>query len=248
MTLVHINRVERRDPRTGELQVQYVLPAVAIQTPTGKKRVPNPAGREVCVYATLAEAEDAARMAGFDYEFEGQTTSTLGQMPPGAVAITPGTGNPFRQAMPLLIQRLKDREASVVAHAATALGEVGWHLANTPGSETANMDAVMALIAILGHEDGGIRKAVAEALAKQGVPAMQQLAAAWQKARTSPHKDAPYIRLTVLTAYLEMMTYHPQLTAGLLPEAIAGLQDDSWLVRAQAAQVITRAAEITRPE
>lgn len=217
------------------MQDAYAVPCVAIATPDGRRLIPNPSGTEAQVFATLEEASEAIRRAGFDYSFEGQTTHLLAQGPADALSnarSANATGRPLEDAIPMLIQLLKDRESGVVAQAASALGALRTQAARD------------ALVGILGHDDPGVRKNAADALARLGTPALHSLREALTKARNSNHANAPYIRLSVLTVYLEMLRQGSDRAAmaHFLPQAVESLTDESWLVRAQAAQVLGQAA------
>lgn len=228
MSLIHIKKIQKQDPKEG-LQELFAITAVGIATPQGKKLIPNPAGTEALLFETLEAAEAAARYAGFDYEYEGQTTRIFGGPPSGKPL---ASGNNLSAAVPTLIQRLRDREPSVVTHSAFALGALRAH------------EALEPLIAILGHDDASVRKSVSEALAKLGASAVISLKASYEKAQKSNQVSAPYIRLTVMSTLLEMT----QIGQGIivleqcLPLVLSGLDDESWLVRAQAALVIGQVA------
>ncbi len=230
MTFIHIKKI--RSDETG--REVFAVPSVAIATPQGRMLIPNPAGTEASLFDSLPEAEEAIRRAGFDYVFEGRKTYTLNH-PSSAeqIALAPGTRGSSDQAVTSLIRHLQDLEPSVVANSAFALGALRAY------------PALNALAEILGHDDPNVRKSVAEAMARLGASALSVLRDAYNGARTSNHKTAPYIRLTVMQAFLEMIVNG--LGAGvidsILPMAIQGLEDESWLVRAQAALVIGHAAQ-----
>ena len=217
------------NPKTGQKKEVYAVPAVALSTPGGKKLIPNPAGNDAAVYDTLEDAAEAIARAGFDYMFEGKKTVTLGSQGPKRLVV-PNTGDPLANAVPLLIACLSEKESSVIANSAFALGVLE------------DSAAVEPLCALLGHEDSVVRKNVAEALAKIGANALWALRDNFDKALQSKEKNAPYIRLTVMTAYLELSHTHRELLDIVLPQAVEALQDESWLVRAQAASVIGHAA------
>lgn len=234
MSFIHIKK--QKVGSSDNPREVFVVPAMAITTGQGKKLIPNPAGTENCVFETFEEAEQAVKRAGFDYIFEGKKTYTL-QQPPAPMPM-PETGGPIsiQEAIPLLIERLKDRESSVIAHAAFALGELIAEKAIEP------------LIGLLGHEDGSVRKEVAEALAKMGGAAVSHLKSAFQSARRSKEKNANYIRLSVINTYLEMTRSHRELLGLVMPQVVEGLSDESWLVRSQAALVIGHSAQYFRGE
>ncbi len=227
MSLIHIKRVTKNHPISNEMVEKFLLPAVAISTPQGKKLIPNPAGQEACIFDTLEEAEHAARMGGFDYQFEGKTTHMMEAPMKSASGHTPRA---LRDVIPLLIERLQDKEGSVVANAALALGEI------------AAEDAIVPLCQILGHEDNVIRKSVAGALANIGMPAIPHLQDEWEMARKDTSKQAPYVRLTIMMTYVAMGEQQQGLPISVLPITSEGLEDESWLVRAQAALAIAHLA------
>lgn len=229
MTLIHIKKLTRSNTTTGETTEKFALPAVALETPQGKKLIPNPAGKETCLFDSLEEAEQAARLGGFDYEYDGKTTHNYDAY---KKAPKVSTGNPFDDSVPLLIERLGDEKSTVVANAAYALGQIR------------SEDAIPALCEHLGHDDSNIRKNVAEALANLGFPAIQPLRQKWEEAQHSKSKDAPYVRLTIMTAFLELINSHREFTGTILPMAVEGLEDENWLVRAQAALVLGNAAKL----
>lgn len=236
-SFIPIKKIKKRGPE-GEPQTFYAVPSMAIATPQGRILIPNPSGNEAGLFATLEEAEEAIRRAGFDYEFEGQKTYAFSQPATSPQKVSKASGNPLEQAIPLLIQHLKDRESSVVANAVFALGAIRAYI------------ALDALTAILGHDDPTVRKNLAEAMARLGASALPKLIEAFNQARTSTGKQAPYIRLTVLSAFLEMLEqgigthYSPQF----LPLTVEALTDESWLVRSQAALVLGRTAQALEDE
>lgn len=227
MTLLHIKR-QRPILPDGSMGEVFAVPAMAIQTGEGKKLIPNPAGQEVCHFDSLEAAVDAIQRAGFDYEFEGRRVSTLGSH------AFPGSTPPqdlLKAAIPLLINRLQEKEPTVVGNALFALGELRAE------------EALGPMIAILGHEEGGVRRHLAEALAKFGEKAMASLRKAYEKAQRSKDPNASYIRLTIISTYLEMArTQQWDPVRDALPQILHALEDDNWLVRAQAALVIGQSA------
>lgn len=232
MSIIPIKKLQKPDPATGEMRDVYAVPSVAIDSPQGKILIPNPSGREASVFLTLSEAEDAIRRAGFDFEFEGKTTYTMAETLTKRPATARPGSQPLEAAIPVLIGQLKEREPGVVANAAFALGA----LRAGP--------ALDALIAVLGHDDPGVRKNTAEALARLGNVGIPHLKQAYEKALGSTHKNAPYIRLTVMNAFLEMLEQGSGVgySGHFLPLAVHALTDDSWLVKSQAALVVGRTA------
>lgn len=225
--IIRIQRIaSKTDPNAP---VRYAIPAVGIQTPQGKRFIPNPTGRESWVFDSLEEARQAIHQAGFASEFEGQVHAS--QPTNARIAPSRSMDGNLEQAIPILIERLKDNEPTVVAHAALALGSLQATQAITP------------LCQILGHEDGTVRKHVAEGLAKFGSNVIPQLKDAWDKTLTTTSSPkTPYIRLTLITTCSQWAQRQRQLPAPLLNIAIDGLNDTSWLVRSQAALAIAYAA------
>lgn len=236
MSFIPIKKIQKRD-MNGELQEYYAVPSVAIATQQGRKLIPNPSGNEANLFDSLEEAEEAIRRAGFDFEFEGKKTYILSQPSTGQ---SPAriSSNPLEQAVPILIRQLRDREAAVVANAAFALGSLK------------AFAALDELADHLGHDDPTVRKNIAEAMAKLGTGALPKLREAFEKSRSSTHKSAPYIRLTVMLSFLEMleMGHGSILCEQFLPLAVIALEDDSWLVKSQAAQVVGRTAQVLEEE
>ena len=231
MSFIHIKRKTIQKPE-GAIEV-FAVPAVAITSAQGKILIPNPAGNEACVFQTLEEAEQAVQRAGFDYIYEGKKTYALTKNR-DASRISPSEASPLESAIPILLERLKDREPTVIANTAFALGELR------------ALEATHALSDLLGHEDFAVRKEVAEAYAKLGRNALSVLINAFNQARRRPEKNASHARLTIMTAYLEMVQTHRDLIPDLLPQAVEALNDESWLVRAQAALVVGHAARLLR--
>ncbi|MDX2085338.1 MAG: HEAT repeat domain-containing protein [Candidatus Melainabacteria bacterium] len=229
MSQIHIKRQQRRGP-DGETLTVFAVPAMAITTQQGRKLIPNPAGTEACIFKTLEEAEAAIRHAGFDYVFEGRTSYTFAQQQGSASTVA---GLVLEDAVPILIQRLKDREPTVVANAAFALGELR------------AMKAVNPLVEVVGHEDPAVRKNVAEALSKLGPIALEPLKKAYEQVQNQTGQDANLIRLNVTATYLEMARTKQWAMLGfVLPQVLHALQDDNWLVRAQAALIMGHAAPL----
>jgi|GEM_PF-2395427 len=236
MSCIPIKKIQKRDA-AGELKEYFAVPSVAIATPQGRKLIPNPSGNEANLFESLEEAEEAIRRAGFDFEFEGKKTYILSQ-PSAGQSPARITSNPLEQSIPILIQQLRDREAAVVANAAFALGSLR------------AFAALDELADHLGHDDPTVRKNIAEAMAKLGTGALPRLRAAFEKSRSSSHKNAPYIRLTVILSFLEMLELGlgGTLSDQFLPLAVIALEDDSWLVKSQAALVIGRTAQTLEEE
>ena len=230
-SFIPIKKIRKRQ-HNGEQQEFYAVPSVAIATPQGRKLIPNPAGNEAGLFPTLEEAEDAIRRAGFDYEFEGKKTQLYSAVSTSHASKsskkTTSGQNPMDAAVPLLIAHLRDREGGVVANAVFALGAIRAY------------PALDQLIEILGHDDPTVRKNLAEAIARLGGSALPRLKDAFEQAQKSTHKNAPYIRLTVLSTFLEFLDQGQGVLYSdhFLPLAVSALEDESWLVRAQAAQVI----------
>lgn len=236
-SFISIKKLKKRNA-LGEIQEFFAVPSMALSTPQGRMLIPNPSGGEAALFSTLEEAEEAIRRAGFDYEFEGQKTYAFSQPATTGKPKAPASGNPLEQAIPLLLQHLKDRESSVVANAVFALGAVRAYA------------ALEELIGILGHDDPNVRKNLAEAIARLGSTALPKLTAAYEQARSGTGKQAPYIRLTVLNTFLEMLEQGTgtAYSAQFLPTALSALEDDSWLVRSQAALVIGHTAQALEEE
>ena len=234
MNAIPIKKLNKPDPATGQLRDVFAVPSVAIDSPQGKILIPNPSGREAALFASLEEATEAIRRAGFDYEFEGKTTYTMNE---GAgkrkSASTAASAQPLEASVPLLIEHLKEREPSVAANAAFALGALRAGQALEP------------LLAILGHDDPVVRKNTAEAIARLGAVAVPHLKQSYEKALSSSHKNAPYIRLTIMNSFLEMLEQGSGVaySGHYLPLAVHALSDDSWLVKAQAALLVGRTAQ-----
>lgn len=225
-----IIRIQKIASKTDlQAPARFAIPAVSIQTPQGKRFIPNPTGRESWVFDSLEEARQAIHQAGFASDFEGQVQASQ----PANVRVSPSRsldGN-LEKAIPILVERLKDNEPTVVAHSALALG-------NLQAAQ-----AIMPLCQILGHEDGTVRKHVAESLSKLGGGVIPQIKDAWDKTLTSASSPkTPYIRLTLITTCSQWAQRQRQLPAPLLNIAIDGLNDTNWLVRSQAALAIAYAA------
>lgn len=239
MTVIPIKKIQKLDPESGTFLDVYAVPSMAITTPQGKMLIPNPSGKEAALFQTLKEAGEAVRRAGFDYEFEGKKTYVYNEPSANSqkTAVAKGA-KPLEAAIPILIGHLKDREATVVANAVYALGTIRAYV------------ALETMTDILGHDDPGVRKNVAEAMARIGTSALASLRAAFEKAQASTHKNAPYIRLTVISAFVEMLE-QPNghvLAEQFLPMAVSALTDESWLVRSQAAFLIGRSAQSLEEE
>jgi hypothetical protein len=235
MSFIHI---KKQTIRRGDVpQEVFAVSAVALTTTQGKKLIPNPAGTETCVFTTFEEAEEAVRRAGFDYIYEGQKyyIAQVTKVEPPRQTVYQGPAS-ILDAIPTLMERLQDREPAAVANAAYALGELG------------AAQAVKPLMTLLGHEDGSVRKEVAEALAKLGDHAIALLRTAFYEARRSREKNANHIRLTVVNTYLEMTHSRRELLVEVLPQLVEALSDESWLVRSQAALAIGHSARFFRED
>ncbi|MEM0951475.1 MAG: HEAT repeat domain-containing protein [Cyanobacteria bacterium P01_H01_bin.74] len=238
MALIHIKKLERRDPSSGDFIIQFAVPSVAIQTPQGKKLIPNPAGTEAAIYDNLHAAESAIRLAGFDYEFEGKVTQTVQQNLSSAGLAQPKqqyinlSKNPMQDAEDILVEQLTDKESSVVSNAVMALGAMRVYR------------ALPDLIELLGHDDPLVRKNLADALARFGGQALPSLKAAFLAAKSNQEKQSPYIRLTVINALLALLNQPEGVhwSSDYLPLALEALNDDSWLVRSQAALLFANTA------
>jgi HEAT repeat protein len=98
---------------------------------------------------------------------------------------------------------------------------------------------------LLSHEDASVRKNVAEAMAKLGATSLMALAKAYENAKShKTDRNAAHVRLTVQQSYLEMMKLKQYaLLPDIIPYVLDALQDDTWLVRSQAALVLAQAAQ-----
>src|SRR5690606_26145130 len=100
------------------------------------------------------------------------------------------------------------------------------------------------------HDDPHVRKNVADAIARLGPSCISSLQSAFQAAKASQAKNAPYIRLTILNAFLEMLEqgWGTAASEQFLSLAVSALEDESWLVRGQAALVVGKSAQILEDE
>jgi hypothetical protein len=226
MTTIHIKKIRSAN------QDAYAVPCMAISTPEGRLLIPNPNGTEARVFNTLEEAGEAAHRAGFDFQYEGETKHLPVQGRGPAMSTSISSARPLEDCQPRLIQLLGDREPSVVSNSAAALGAL--HATQ----------ALEELSKCLGHDDPSVRRNAAEAIAKMGAPALHTLREAMGRGRVMTHSNALYIRLSVLMAYSEMIDLGLDRAAmnHFLPQVVECLDDESWLVRAQAALVLTHAA------
>ena len=237
MSFVHIKKQERTNAQ-GETETRFAVQAMSIMGPGGQRKlIPNPAGSEAMAFSSLEDAVEMIRRAGFDYIFEGKKTYLMDTAPAVArrASIRTRDTASLDDAIPILVERLQDKEPSVVSNAAFALGELD------------DSEAILPMIELLGHEDSNVRKALAEALAKLGHPSIPALQSAFENAQVnSAERHAAHVRLTVMTAYLEMIHYHPELLSVFTPYAVHALEDENWLVRAQAALVVGHIAQTYR--
>jgi hypothetical protein len=209
----------------------YVAPAVGIKAREGLRLIPHPYGTETIAFNDLDTAIAQIHRAGYAAEFEGKhhplPTAPLAQKPrvrPRSLGATPAMRT-IEDAIPYLHEQLNDNNPNVVANAAYALGELK------------DEGALPGLIHSLSNEDAGVRKNVAEALAKIGRPALNAIQLAL--------KDKNWVvRHTALTAVLELLHEGVDLVPDVLPDALPLLKDESWLVRSQAATVFGEAARI----
>jgi hypothetical protein len=216
----------------------YVVPAVSISLPGGdKKTIPNPAGTDSCVFKTLEEAKAAIERAGFDVLYDGVTTINMSQL--ARQKSQPGSLRPGRLAASLhdqlrqkLVGLLTDREPQVVIAAVQALAN--WQ----------HPQAIEALCQQLGHNDVNVRREVAETLAKLAPESLPGLKQAYHHATASQESNAPYIRAAVLASFQALVMANPKDPTEFVPTILAGLTDDHWVVRSQAA---TTAAHLPQP-
>ncbi|MEB3286836.1 MAG: HEAT repeat domain-containing protein [Vampirovibrionales bacterium] len=237
--IISIRKIKSKG--AGDIAENFAIPAMGIQTPQGRRLIPNPSGFESWVFDTLEEAQNAIHQAGFAAEFEGQvfpSASATQQInnPRASRAITLSTGS-LEQSIPLLVKCLSDKEPAVVANAALALG---------------NMQAAEALPALfqhLAHEDGTVRKQIAEAISKFAQAAVPYLQRAWDATQNGPSDSkTPYIRLTLATACTHWAQRNRQLPAPLLLISLNALEDSNWLVKSQAALTLAVAADMAALE
>ncbi len=227
MSFIHIKKQSKTDS-DGQTTERFAVQAMAIQSPQGQKLIPNPSGKEAAVFESFDEAVLAVQRAGFDYIFEGKKVylSHITPLKQPMKRLTQQSFADLQDAVPILIERLGDREPSVVTQAAFALGQLADEAATEP------------LVAILGHEDPTVRRSVAEAMARIGPSTLRPLQSAYDLAQGSKDKNAFHIRLTVMQAFQEMAVRQKYISEQLIPQAIDALEDDNWLVRSAAAQVV----------
>jgi HEAT repeat protein len=251
---VTIQQKKQASPVGGQPIVTYLVKAMAIQRPDGTKTlIPNPSGADVAVFETLEAAEQAIRRAGFDSEFDGQRRVNLHQSNDRLTGTSSHTTvnrggreqdwmNAMRATLPVLLKRLNDRESSVITQSALAVGEL--HLLEA--LPQVSQSVIPLLLKHLGHEDPLLRKAIADTLAKLGLDVLEPLRQAYLQARISTAQNASHIRLTVLSSYAELLRHYPNGMAKVLEVALVALEDDHWLVRAQAAQLVAQSALLLR--
>lgn len=235
MSLVYIKKLERKNPKTNQAKVMFAVPSVSISTPQGDKLIPNPMGLEAALFSTLEAAREAISVAGFDSSFEGKVQyagSHNDRATSNTRSVIKTSGSPMEQAKLLLRKQLTDKEPSVVANAIYAIGAMQAY------------ECQEDLLAHLGHEDPLVRKNIAEALGNFGRSAVSGLQKAFFDSLDSGEKHAPYVRLTVINSFLEMLS-RPEgvrVSVHFLPTALQALEDESWLVRSQAALLFGRTA------
>ncbi len=234
MSFIHIKKQKIKDAN-GTLREIFTVQALAINSPQGKKLIPNPAGSETCTFKSFDDAVSAVRRTGFDYIYEGKKTYLMDASHRPKKRVRTGL-DAFSDAIPILLERLDDKEASVISHAVFALGELE------------EESAILPFMDILGHEDSNVRKALAEALSKIGRNALPHLETAYQAAKDNKEKYASHIRLTVMAAYLEITHTRRELLTLILPQAVEALEDENWMVRSQAALVVGRSAQYFRDD
>jgi HEAT repeat protein len=226
-------QVPIRKQQSGDT-THFVVPAVAIAITGGEKKlIPNPAGNEVCTFATLDEAKAAIERAGFDAIYDGITTVNLGhrgRSPLNPIRPPRLSATLNEQVKQKLLGLLTDREPPVAIAAIQALAS--WQYA----------PAIEPLCKQLGHSDPGVRKEVANALAKLSPHSLPALKEAYRLATGSIEGNAPYIRAAVLFSFQLMLQDNALDSVELLPVVLQGLTDDHWMVRSQAANT---AAQLT---
>lgn len=221
--------IKKQTLAEGEPAV-FVVPAVGIKTEKGLKLIPHPYGTEMTHFETLDETLSQVHRAGYAADYDGK------HYPPPArkslISTKPSLktlkGTPvsqvLRQALPRLIEQLSDSNPGVISQAAQALGEMG------------DEQALQGLFHCFGHEDIQVRKAAAEAVARMGKSGLSVI-------QTALADKNWVVRHSGLSAMIALVhTDFDRLTL-ILPEALATLKDDNWLVRSQGAALFT---EVTR--
>jgi HEAT repeat protein len=214
----------------GGLQTIYLVPAMAIMHPGGKQLVLNSAGRESKVFDTMEQAIEACYRAGFGAEVDG-----VKLYPNAAHKHNPASSSALQtlqeEAYPLLLSALNEREASALAHAVFALGELR------------KADAIPHLCKLLGHDDATVRRQLSESLTRFGAPVLTALIEQYKQASLRSEPNARLTRLTVLQTFMEMLQRDSHNLDDALPIMLLGLKDENWLVRACAYQVTGLFAE-----
>jgi hypothetical protein len=231
----------------------FIVPALGLQRTDGSWHlIPNPQGQQAAQYPTLEEAISAVHAAGFTPSFEGRSyPATLPNNRPRALSPAPeplsGSAQSWHQQWQACFQELTlhlaDKENAVVIASIEALGE--WRYPQV----------LPALWPLLEHEDGDVRTALAVALARQNLT--QLLPALGEQIAQLAHQPTPSKgqmgegfkgksqvgfrrRLSLLQTMQELGKAHPpQALITLLPWVRVCLQDEHWLVRQQAATVLS---------
>jgi hypothetical protein len=228
--------------------VSYIIPVMVLKTPQGEKSIPNPHGQEARSFSSLSAAVEAIELAGFDAEFEGRHVKLADLQEESGGFSQRKAAKPLQsvtqvqaeqlvkegllQAIPLLIDRLQDKEFYTVVHATKTLGVL------TPA------EALSPLMALLGHDSPDVREAVVEALAHYGASIVLTLGSSYSKLKAEGKGEQAYRkRLDIINTYLAISKRYPTNTlAGIMSQLLEGLRDEQWLIRSASAQVLNQLA------
>jgi hypothetical protein len=220
----------------------FAVPVMVLNTPQGTKSIPNPSGQQVATFATLEEAVKAIEQAGFDAEFEGRLLRSGHEAYPQRQ--NPAKATPFqaavlvedtlKKAVPLLHKRLGDKEPQVLSAALQAIGQL-----QPPA-------LLKELLPFLGHDVLEVRQAAVATLARYGPSVLEVVSPLYAKAATEGRgNDKAYrVRLDVMNLYLALLhEREATVLAPVLSQVLHAMEDEQWLVRSAASQVLGAVAK-----
>ena len=209
---------------------RFAVQALAIQTPEGRKLIPNPFGHESIDYPSLEAATQAIRQAGFDAVYEGALLAKADELySPKQTAqqfatITHQDASRWDKTLIELLRN--EKHPTVLASAAKALGTLK------------HPDSIEPLCLLLSHEEGAVRQAAAEGLSPWGVDHVERILGLIEVNLTHGPSEAYRSRLGMLTLFQQWSQSTTPLPASLHTIVRNCLRHEHWLVRSQGAVTI----------
>lgn len=228
--------IKYRPAKSPEGVEAWLLPCMLIPTPTAPKHVPHPLGTVVQTFATLEEALARVHQAGYTGVCQGRS------YPPKARQATAPTAKPRQEtlqlqqalelALPVLLQRLHDKEPACLAQALQTLSHYP--------SQSLDEKVLLQVVQACYHDAPDVREGSLAALQRWFATDTNRLtlllSQQLSKAQAHPvQSESQRQRLGCLTVLQTLASHgHRHSLVPFMHLLLHALEDDYWLNRTTA--------------